>query len=54
MNYKVITLIPKVVEANTIKQFRPICLLNMDFKIFPKLMNDRLTLVANKLISESQ
>jgi hypothetical protein len=54
LNYRVITLVPKVVEASTIKQFRPICLLNTYFKIFPKLMNDRLTLVADKLISESQ
>jgi len=27
LNYGVITLIPKLKEANTIKQYRPICLL---------------------------
>jgi hypothetical protein len=54
LNFGVITLVPKVNEANTIKKYRPICLLNIDFKVFPKLLNDRLTPVANNIISESQ
>jgi hypothetical protein len=53
LNYGVITLVPKVEEANTIKQYRPICLLNMDFKIFPKLLIDRITPIAGKIISNS-
>lgn len=32
MNYGLITLIPKLKEANNIKQYRPICLLNVDYK----------------------
>lgn len=32
LNYGVITLVPKVQEANTIKQYKPICLLNVDYK----------------------
>ena len=43
LNYGVITLIPKVTDANNVKQFRPICLLNVSFKIFTRLMMDRLT-----------
>jgi hypothetical protein len=54
LNYGVITLVPKVKEANTIRQFRPIWLLNVDFKIFPKVLNDRLTPMVGKLISGSQ
>jgi hypothetical protein len=54
LNYGVITLVPKVREANSIKQYRPICLLNVDFKIFPKLLMDRLTPMADKLISMNQ
>jgi hypothetical protein len=54
LNYGVITLVPKVYEANTIKQYRPICLLNVDFKIFSKLLNDRLTPIADNIISESK
>jgi hypothetical protein len=53
MNYGVITLVPKVKEANTIWQFRPIYLLNVDIKIFPKLLIDRLTPMADKLVNEA-
>jgi hypothetical protein len=53
LNYGVITLVPKVREANMIRQYRPICLLNVDFKIFPKLLIDRITPLADKIISES-
>ena len=35
LNYGVITLVPKVTDAKDVKQFRPICLLNMSFKISP-------------------
>jgi hypothetical protein len=35
LNYGVITLVPKKKEANTIKQYKPICLLNVDFNFFP-------------------
>jgi hypothetical protein len=44
----------KVQEANTIKQYIPIYLLNVDFKIFSKLLNDRLTPIVDNIISESQ
>jgi hypothetical protein len=54
LNFGVITLVPKVQEANTIKQYIPICLLNVDFKFFPKLLNDRITPIADNIISESQ
>lgn len=54
LNFGVITLVPKIKEANTIKQYRPICLLNVDFKIFSKLLTDRLTPLADKVISKNQ
>jgi hypothetical protein len=54
LNFGAITLVPKVSEVNTIRQYRPICLLNVDFKIFPKLLIDRVTPIANKVISPSQ
>ena len=54
LNYGIVTLVPKVVDANNEKQFRPICLLNVSFKIFTKLVMDRLTEVAGKIISPSQ
>jgi hypothetical protein len=43
-----------VKEANTIKEYIPICLLNVDFKVFPKLLNDRLTPTAYNIVSGSQ
>jgi hypothetical protein len=54
INYGVITLVPKALDANEVKQFRPICLLNVSFKIFTRLLTRRLTGVANKLISPHQ
>jgi hypothetical protein len=36
LNYGVITLVSKVRDANNIRQYRSIYLLNVDFKIFFK------------------
>jgi hypothetical protein len=49
-----ISLIPKIKEANTIKQYIPICLLNVDYKWFSKVFTMRLTPFADKLISKNQ
>jgi hypothetical protein len=54
LNYGVITLVPKLKDADTIKQCMHICLLNVDFKIFPKLQIDRATPVTDKMINDSQ
>ena len=54
LNFGVITLIPKVQEANVIQQYRPICLLNTSFKIFTKVATNRLNLVADHVISPTQ
>ena len=43
LNYGVITLVPKVRKANNIKQYRPICLLNVDYKVITKVLNNRLS-----------
>jgi hypothetical protein len=54
MNYGLITLIPKFKEANNIKQYRPICLLNVDYKWFTKVLTLRLAKWATKIISPAQ
>jgi hypothetical protein len=54
LNYGVIMLVPKTKETNTIRQYRSICLLKVDFKIFPMLMTDRITPRVGKWIDESQ
>lgn len=46
LNFGVITLIPKVHEANLIQQYRPICLLSVSFKIFTKVAIIRLNSVT--------
>src|SRR4051794_8802829 len=51
LTYGVITLLPKMVDANTISQFRPICLLRCTYKLITKTMCIRLDPLANKLFS---
>jgi hypothetical protein len=53
LNFGIITLLPKQSEATHIKQFRPICLLNVSFKIFTKVAVNRMTGIATKLINPS-
>lgn len=54
LNFGTIILLPKCIEAEHIQQFRSICLLNVSFKIFTKVLTNRLTSVAQKVISPSQ
>ncbi|WVZ94415.1 hypothetical protein U9M48_040308, partial [Paspalum notatum var. saurae] len=54
LNFGVITLLPKCQEAVKIQQFRPICLLNVSFKIFTKVATKRINMVAQKVIQPSQ
>lgn len=54
INYGVLVLIPKIKGANQIKQFRPICLLNVIYKIITKVLTLRLNAIANKVVSETQ
>jgi hypothetical protein len=52
-NYGIIVLIPKLKEAANIKQSRPICLLNVFYKLFTKNLFIRLMEVAGYIISEN-
>ena len=54
LNFGNIILLPKKAEARVIQQYRPICLLNVSFKIFTKVAANRLTTVAQKLIRPTQ
>ena len=54
LNFRVITLLPKIADAARIQQYIPICLLNVSFKIFTKVLNNRILKVADKMIGSSQ
>lgn len=54
LNYGVISLVPKVKETINITQFRPICLLNVDYKWFTKVLTERLVPVAENIIDKNQ
>jgi len=54
LNYGTITLIPKLKEANQIQQYRPICLLNVVFKIFSKTLMLRLESILERIINKEQ
>jgi hypothetical protein len=49
-----ITLIPKEPDAKVLKKFRPISLINCSFKIFSKLLNNRMIKVADRLVASNQ
>jgi hypothetical protein len=54
LNFGVISLLPKKENAVQIQQYRPICLLNVSFKIFTKVATIRANTVAEKVISPTQ
>lgn len=54
LNYGTITLLQKTKEANKIQQYRPICLLNVIYKIFTKVLMMRLETIMRKIINKSQ
>jgi len=51
LNYGVIILLPKVKPATSVKQFRPICLLNVIYKIITKTLTVRLSSVVGRVVS---
>jgi hypothetical protein len=54
LNSNIIILIPKSPDADAIENFRPIALANFQFKIITKILADRLSLIAPKIISDHQ
>jgi mannosylglycoprotein endo-beta-mannosidase len=54
LNFGVITIIPKEKEVKRIQQYRPICMLNVSFKIFTKVMANRLESIACRITKPSQ
>jgi hypothetical protein len=54
LNYAMIILIPKEEEARTLKKFRPISLINCNFKVFAKALNNRLEMISSRLLAPNQ
>jgi hypothetical protein len=54
LDYGVVTLVAKGVDADKIQKYRPICLLQVLFKIFTKTLTVRVTPVMEKLLSQCQ
>ena len=54
LNYGVIILLPKVKPVNSVKQFRPICLLKVIYKIVTKTLTIRLSIVVGSVVSKFQ
>jgi hypothetical protein len=54
LNYGIITLIPKLKEATRIQQYRPICLLNVSFKIITKILMLRFEGCMSRIIHRCQ
>jgi hypothetical protein len=53
-NFAMLTLIPKVDNADEMKSFRPISLLNCSYKIFSKVVTIRLEKVSQRLVAKEQ
>jgi hypothetical protein len=54
LNFEMIILLPRKKDAKVIQQYRPICLLNVSFKIFTKVATNRVTTIAQKIINPTQ
>jgi hypothetical protein len=54
LNFGILSLLPKVPGVDNIKQYRPIALINMIFKLVSKAFACRLSPVAHRNISQSQ
>ena len=52
LNFAVLTLVPKEKEATSMKKFRP--LINCIFKVFTKVLTNRLAVLMNRLTSSNQ
>ena len=54
LNFGTIILLPKQNDAMRIQQYRPICLLNVSFKMFTKVATNIISSVAQKIIRPTQ
>ena len=54
LNFGTIILLHKSINARQIQQCRPICLLNVSFKIFTKVATNRIVMVSQRILKPIQ
>jgi hypothetical protein len=54
LNYGIITLLPKKENAVQLQQYRPICLVNVRFKVFTEVGINHVTEIASTVIRPTQ
>jgi hypothetical protein len=54
LKFGIITLIPKKGNAIKIQEYRPICLLNVSFKIITEVLSNRTRKIVDRFIRHSQ
>jgi hypothetical protein len=54
LNYAMIILIPKEEDAKNLKKYKTISLINCSFKIFSKVLNNRLERNCGRLLAHNQ
>ncbi|WVZ96321.1 hypothetical protein U9M48_041976 [Paspalum notatum var. saurae] len=54
LNFGTIILLPKGNDVKQIQQYRPICLLNVGFKVFTKVVTNRVVKIATRIIKPTQ
>jgi hypothetical protein len=54
LNLGQIILLPKVIKSEGIQQYRPMCLVNVCFKIFKKIVTIRISLIAGHVVHPTQ
>jgi hypothetical protein len=54
LNFAMIILLHKEEDARTLKKYRPISLINYSFKIFSKVLNNRIEALCGRLLAPNQ
>jgi hypothetical protein len=54
LNFALITVIPKEQDARTMNKYRPITLLNCSYRIFTKVLTNRMGQVVDRMIASNQ
>jgi hypothetical protein len=54
LNFTLNTIIPKEKVARTMNKFKPISFLNCSYKIFTKMLTNRISVIVDRLVASNQ